>query len=339
MTWCRVAPASLVVLLALTAGCARPPATPPSAATATGDAVFKPVPKELPEVVARVNGEAIGGPELERAVRNLEAQAGQPVPPERRDEVYRKVLDELVAFRLLKQATEQRGMSVSDADVDAELARLRAQFSNEVEFLQALAGRGVSLELLKAETRAGLLVSKLLEQELGPKVSVSEKDVEAFYAKNPSQFVQPEAVRASHILIRVDPKADRAARQKARERADAVLRLARNGADFAALAREHSADTGSAAKGGDLGYFPRGQMVPAFEQAAFALKPGEVSGLVETDFGLHIIKLTDRRPSRTVPLDEARARITAFLVDQQRQQLTDAFVAGLRSKARVEILI
>src|SRR4029077_12192443 len=98
--------------------------------------------------------------------------------------------------------------------------------------------------------------------------------------------------------------ADEAAKKKARADAEAVLKQVKGGGDFAALAKQYSQDPGSAANGGDLNFFPKGQMVPAFETAAFALKPGETSGLVETPFGFHIIKLAERRPARTVPLQE-----------------------------------
>lgn len=289
-------------------------------------------------MVARVNGEEVQRGELERAVKNLEGRAGQPVPAERRSEVYRSMLDQIVSFTLLKQESRARSVTVADAEVDAQLAQMRQQFPDEQAFAKALAGQDMTIEKLKDDTRTGMQVSKMLEAELAPKISVQEKDVADFYAQNPDKFKQEESVRASHILIRADAKADAATTLRARQRADDVLKKARAGADFAALAKEHSAD-GSAAQGGDLGYFSRGQMVPPFEKAAFALKPGEISDVVQSDFGYHIIKLADRRPARTIPLSEAGGRINQYLLEQRRQQLTDEFVAGLKSKGKVEILI
>ncbi|MBI1873486.1 MAG: peptidylprolyl isomerase [Acidobacteria bacterium] len=288
--------------------------------------------------MARVNGEEVKRAELERAVKNLEGRAGQPLPAERRSEVYRNMLDQIVSFTLLKQESRARKISVADAEVDAQLAQMRQQFTDEQAFTKALAGQDLTLEKLKDDTRTGMQVSKMLETELSPKIAVQEKNVADFYAQNPDKFKQEESVRASHILIRADAKADPATKERARQRAAEVLKKAKSGADFAALAKEYSAD-GSAAQGGDLGFFGRGQMAPPFENAAFALKPGEISEVVQSDFGFHVIRLTDHRPARTVPLAEVGGRINQYLIEQRRQQLTDEFVAKLKSKGKVEILI
>lgn len=344
------APILLLALLVISwlpiAGCQKsspPPAASNSPAPAAANApqgqpAIKPVPAELPAVVARVNGEEVNRAEIERAVKNLEGRAGQPVPAERRSEVYRSMLDQIVSFTLLRQESRARKVNVPDAEVDAQLAQMRQQFPDEQSFTKALAGQAMTIEKLKDDTRTGMQVSKMLETELSPKISVQEKDVADFYAQNPDKFTQEESVRASHILIRADAKADAATKERARQRAAEVLKKARGGGDFAALAKEYSAD-GSAAQGGDLGYFPRGQMVPPFEKAAFALKPGEISEVVQSDFGFHVIKLTDRRPARKVPLSEVGGRINQYLLEQRRQQLTDEFVSKLKSQGKVEILI
>lgn len=340
---------ALVVVALVAAGCNKSPAPPnaPSGQTAgtavstpaaaPGQATAMPLPAELPAIVARVNGEGIQRADLERAVKNLEGRAG-PVPPDRRPEVYRGMLDQLVSFALLKQESQARKISVADAEIDSQLAQMRQQFPDEQTFAKAIAGQNMTIEKLKDDTRLNMQVSKMLETELSPKISVQEKDVADFYAQNPDKFKQEESVRASHILFRLGEKADAATKTRARDRAESVLKQARGGADFAALAKEHSAD-GSAAQGGDLGYFSRGQMVPPFEQAAFALEPGETSGIVESQFGFHIIRVVDRRPARTVPLAEVSGRINQYLLEQRRQQLTDEFVAKLKVKGKVEILI
>src|SRR5439155_13182507 len=158
------------------------------------------------------------------------------------------------------------------------------------------------------------------------------------YEKNPDRFKQDESVRASHILIRVDEKADAATRKKARAEIDAVLKQAKAGADFAKLAQQHSQD-GSAAQGGDLNYFSKGQMVPEFDKVAFALKPGQLSGVVTTQFGYHVIKVTDHKPGRVVPFEESSQQIKQFLTEQKKQQHSDAFIEGLKKKSKIEVLI
>jgi len=168
---------------------------------------------------------------------------------------------------------------------------------------------------------------------------VPPEQVASFYAENPDQFQQPERVRASHILIAVPPNADAAARTQARFRAESVLKEARAGKDFAALAREHSEDPGSAANGGDLGFFQRGQMVGPFNDVAFSLPAGAVSDLVETQFGYHIIKVAEKQPARTVPLEEVRPQVEQYLQNVNREKQTEAFIAALKAKGKVEIFI
>lgn len=290
-------------------------------------------------MLARVNGEIIDKAEFEEAIRAIEGRAGRPVPPEKRDEVYRDLLDQLVGFHLLAQESKARKITVADSEIDGQIGRIRQQFPTEEAFKQALAEQKVTLEKLRDEARTRMSVSKVVEAEVAPKVSVPPADISSFYEQNKERFKEPESVRASHILIRVPENADEAATNKAKTEADDLLKQARAGADFAKLATEHSQDPGSATKGGELSFFAKGQMVPEFEAAAFALKAGELSGVVKTQFGFHIIKLHERRAERIVPLTEAQAQISQYMSQMQRQEKTDAFVNQLRAKAKIEILI
>ncbi|MBP1636917.1 MAG: prsA3, partial [Acidobacteria bacterium] len=166
-----------------------------------------------------------------------------------------------------------------------------------------------------------------------------DEQLKKYYTDNPERFQQPEAVQVAHVLIRVPEKADAAARRKARAEAEQVRAAAFRGEDFAALARQHSMDQGSAARGGDLGFLARGQSVPAFEEAAFSLKPGQVSQVVETTFGFHVIKAGEHREARKVPLEEVKGEVTDYLKQQQVQEKTAALVEQLKAKGKVEILI
>ena len=330
---CRKTPAAGVQ-----AAAGQKPAATAQSAPAPPTAPVKPVPAQLPEVVARVNGEAVPKADLERMLRNMEVRVGQPIPADRRDEIVRRAVDQLVTFALLTQESRARHNQVDEKEVDTRITQLRARFPNEEAFNKALAQRGATVEQLKQDARNELYISKLMDAELANEPPVTDQAARAFYDQNPDKFKQDESIRASHILIRVDEKADAATRQKARAEIESVLAQLKKGADFAKLAQEHSQD-GSAAQGGDLNYFARGQMVPAFEQAAFALQPGQTSGIVETPFGYHIIKVTDRKPARTVPYEEVTGRIREFLAEQQKQKHADAFLAGLRKKAKIEVLI
>jgi peptidyl-prolyl cis-trans isomerase C len=311
----------------------------PAPAAQAAEAPPKPIPAELPAVIARVNGETIDKAEFEKAIKNIEGRAGQPVPPDQRDRVYRGVLDQLIAYKLLMQETKARQIDVADADVDARLASIRQQFPSEDVFKQALAQQNMTVEQLRSDAKADMQVAKMLEAEVNAKISVQPADIDAFYKQNPDKFQQGERVRASHILIRVEENADAKTKETARAKAADVLKQLKSGKDFAELAKHYSQDPGSAANGGDLGYFMQGQMVGPFEQAAFALKPGEMSEVVETPFGFHIIKAADRQAARTVPIDEVKPQIEQFLQNQQRQEKTEAFISTLKAKGKVEVLI
>ena len=298
----------------------------------------KPVPAQLPEIVARVNGEAITGTDLDDAVRAIAGRAG-PIPPDERDRVYRGVLDNMIGYRLMIQEAKTRKIIVPDADVDAQVARIRAQFPSEAQFQQALTAQKTTLEAVRNDTREGMSADKLVESEIAAKVAVKPEAVTDFYQKNQDKFQQGPRVRASHILIGIPQNADAATKQQAKAKADALLKDLKSGKDFAATAKANSQDPGSAPNGGDLGYFEPGQMVPPFEQAAFALKAGEMSEVVESQFGYHIIKVADRQDSRVVPLEEAKGQIEEFLTQQNRHAQTELFVNALKAKAKVEILI
>jgi peptidyl-prolyl cis-trans isomerase C len=299
----------------------------------------KPVPAQLPDVVARVNGEAINKADLENAVKGLEGRAGGPVPADQRDRVYRGVLDDMIAYRLLVQEVKARKIIVPESDIDAQIAQIRSQFQTDAQFQQALTMQKMTLAAVRDDARSELGVGKLVETEIAGKIAVTPEAVTDFYQKNQDKFQQGARVRASHILIAVPETADAAAKQQAKTKAEAVLKDLKGGKDFAAAAKESSQDPGSAPSGGDLGFFEQGQMVPPFEQAAFALKPGAMSELVESPFGFHIIKVAEKQDARVVPLEEAKPKIDEFLSSQNRQTQTQAFVSTLKAKAKIEILI
>jgi peptidyl-prolyl cis-trans isomerase C len=271
-------------------------------------------------------------------VRTIEARAGQPIPPDRRDEILRGALDQLITYTLLSQESKNRGIKIDEKEIEEKMGQLRAQFPTQEAFDKALKERGMTLDSLRHDARVDLSVNKLMETEVSTVPGPSDADAKGFYDKNPNNFQEQESVRASHILIRVDEKADAATKQKARAEIESVLKQVKAGGDFAKLAQEHSQD-GSAAQGGDLNYFLKGQMVPAFDKVAFELKPGQVSDIVTTQFGYHIIKVTDHKQGRTVPYEEAQGKIKEFLTGQKKQEHADAFIEGLKKKSKIEVLI
>ncbi len=333
-----------VILLLTVAACSRDTKTPsetqtPATESAAAKAPAKPLPAQLPDILARVNGETVTRMELEDSVRSLEARARGPIPPDQRDQIYRQVIEQLVGYKLLQQEVKSRKIAVTDADVDARLAEIKKQFPSEDLFMQTIISQGLTLERLKTDQRRDMAIQKLIEGAIADKVAVTPQQVEEFYKSNPDQFKQGERVRASHILIAVPEAADAAAKAQAKTKAEGILKDLKAGKDFAALAKQHSQDPGSAVNGGDLGFFQEGAMVGPFNDAAFSLKPGATSDLVETQFGFHIIKVTDKQAGRTIPLAEVRPRLEEYLSNVNKETQSEAFVKSLRAKGKVEILV
>ena len=227
-----------------------------------------------------------------------------------------------------------RNLTVTDAEIDGSVNQMRKQ-AGEERFQGALAARGLTLDQLRSDTGIELRVNKLMQTEVSKIPGPSDAEVKEFFDKNPDKF---EQVRASHILVAIPQRADEATVQKARAKAENLLKQAKSGKDFAELARKNS-DDGSKAKGGDLDYFSRGQMVPQFTEAAFALKPGEVSDIVQTQFGFHIIKVTGRRAPNAEVLTQVGGQIREYLFQQKKDEHAKQFIAELKKKAKIEVLI
>jgi len=329
---------------AVAAPAGAPAAAPAQSGPAPGGAAAappaaKPLPAQIPAVVARVNGEDVKKTELDMAIKSLEDRARSAVPAEQRDAVYRQVLDRLIGFHLLVQESKARKVIAPPWEVDSQVDQIKKQFPSEEAFKQMLQTRGVTLEQLRADTAQTIAVNLMLKNELETKIAVTEADSKKFFEENKPRFRQEDSVHASHILIKTPEQADAAARAKAKAQADDLLAQLKKGAVFADLAKQFSQDPGSAPNGGDLGFFSKGQMVPAFEQAAFALKPGETSGVVETPFGYHIIRVSETKAGRDLPYDEVKAQIDEYLKQQLRDRKSQEFVDQLKAKGKIEVFI
>ncbi len=319
---------------------------PPGAAGAPGtlsdgqpaEAPVKPVPAVLPAVVAKVNGEDIQKWELESALKQAEATAGGQVRADKRDAALRAILDELVTYHLLAQEAHGRKMDVSDTDVDAEMLKVRQTFPTEEAYKQALLLQGVTVEQLRDVTHRTMQARKFVDAEVTSKTAVQDAEVDAFYQQNLDRFRQGDMVHASHIYLKVPPDAPPAEKNQKHAAAAEILKQLQAGADFATVARENSNDA-TAANGGDLGFFGKGDVPPDFENAAFALKPGTMSSVVELQGGLHIIKVHERRGPRTAPLAEVWDDVKQFLLSGRRQTRLDQLLGQIKAKSKVQLLV
>ena len=179
------------------------------------------------------------------------------------------------------------------------------------------------------------LAFQYLQKEVISKVKVTEKDAKAYYDKNPDLFKSPEQVKARHILIQVPKEASDEDKKKQKEKADEVLKKVKAGEDFTKLAAETSDDPGTKSKGGELGFFSKGSMVPAFEQVAFSLKPGEVSELVETEFGFHVIKVDEKKEAVSEPFETIKEKVTKQVLREKQEAKVTEFVEQALKKAKV----
>jgi peptidyl-prolyl cis-trans isomerase C len=318
-------------------------ATAPGAPGAPGAAVDNtPIsPDKLPAVVAKVNGQAIKKNDLLQGGQMVQmrfAQMGRQIPPSAR--FYRQVLTELVAIILLQQDAKAQGITATDAEIQQAVAARKGSFPNEAAYQEALKKAGITEETLRQQARDQIAVQKYVQTRLAPGVNVSDQTAREFYDKNKAEMQVPERLHLRHILIQAAATASPADKQKARQKAEEVLKKAQGGEDFAKLAAQYSEDPGSKDRGGDIGLIAHGQTVPQFEAAAFALqKPNDLSPVVETRFGYHVIQLVDKQPPSTVPFDQVKERIVQGLKQQEVQKLFQARAAQLRAKGKVEIYI
>lgn len=291
---------------------------------------------------AKVNETVITQQQLQKNIeafmRANQLNYGGITQPAQYKEMERQVLDELIAQELLWQEAERRGFVATSAEVDQTLVQLRKRYPSEEAYLNELKQGGFTPESYAEDLKHRISVRHLIEETLAKQISVSEAEVHEAYEANRAQLIQPEQVHARHILIKVASDADEAATNEARAKIELALKEAKEGADFAGLARKYSQDS-TASKGGDLGFVPRGALVKPFEDAAFAMKAGEISEIVRTRFGFHIIKLEARQEARTLTQAEAAPRLRQYLGSQKLQEAVQEQVKSLRAKGNVDVKI
>jgi peptidyl-prolyl cis-trans isomerase C len=294
-------------------------------------------------VAVTVNGNSITEGEVNKIVDMQLAGIAERGPKRSPEfmEQYRKILrqdtlDALIVSRLLDEKVKEAKITVTDEEIDNRLKEIAtAQQLSVEDFKKKVQDYGQNFDDLKGQLQKGLAYQKLMETQSGGKVTVAEEDAKKFYDENQKRFEMPEQVRASHLLIRPDPNADpNQAKAAAKAKIQDLLTKVKAGGDFAQLAKENSACP-SSANGGDLGFKPRGQWELAFEKAAFELQPGQISDIVETLYGYHIIKVTERKAASLMPFEQIKDRIINQLTQRKRSELASQYVQQLRTNAKI----
>ena len=288
--------------------------------------------------VASVNGVLIPKAFLDREIRRFEQQAmsqGPMVVESQREQLNRQALDTLIDIELLYQESQRRGFEISEERIEEQVSGLQTQFGDEEGYAGALEQIGISDGELRSEFRRQLAIQEMIDKDISPATTVSEQESTEFYKNNPAFFLSPEQVRASHIIILVSPDSGEEEKSEARSRIARIREKIRAGEDFAELASQFSED-GSSAAGGDLGFFQREQMVKPFADAAFSLEIGQLSEVVTTQYGLHLIRVTDRKEESVVPYEQVQLQIFQYLQREKTMVAVEELAAELRSRAEIE---
>jgi len=288
--------------------------------------------------IAVVNGVAISGKALEQKMSEIRQQmsrGGKAVNEEQLAAMKPRAVDNLIEEELLYQESQKKEIAVDQKTLEAALTDIRGRYDSKENYLTFLKKMKLTEDAFTEKVRRLLAIRQLFTTQVDAKLQVPDEEVKAFYTDNPQHFKTPEQVRARHILIKLEADADKAAREAAMKKMAEVRKKLAGGEAFEDLAKQYS-EGPSNIKGGDLGYFGRGQMVKPFEEAAFALAIGATSDIVETQFGLHLIRVEDKKEPGTVPYEKVRERIMEHLKKQKRNQAIATYLQDLKKGAKIE---
>ena len=293
------------------------------------------------EKAAVINGTIITKNEYNRELNlfiDRMTREGRPINDSQLTNLKAEILDSLINRELLYQESQKTGIIVQPQEMTNEVTAIKQRFPSEDEFKKAMSNMNLTEATFTAQISKRLAIKKLIDKQIADKIVITAVESKHYYTANPQLFKQPGEIRASHILIKLDPAADEAQKAEAQTKIKMIQQKLRNGEDFAGLAKK-SSEGPSSVNGGDLGFFKRGQMVKPFEDAAFALEPNEVSEIVQTRFGYHIIKVVEKKPERKIGYEEIKIRLEEHLKQRKVQEEVGLYLIELRKGAEIEKLI
>lgn len=311
----------------------------PVGAAASAETAPSPKAGSDPNTAIEVEGVKLARKTLDADVKKKLDEVKAQIPPasleQAKAEIRKSLIDEFIAKTLLNNEIARKNITASDKEVDDVLNAMKGQLPPGVTFEELLKKNKLDLAKMRQEIAMTVRVNKLVEQELGGKGKVSDKERADFYNKNIDQFKQPETVHARHILITVAAGDSEKLKAEKKAKAEDLRKQLVAGADFPALAAKHS-DCPSKQNGGDLGTFARGQMVKPFEDAAFSQEKNAIGPVIQTDFGFHIIQVLERTSAKVMKLDdELRKRIGAYLENQKQQEAFANLLKRLKAAANI----
>jgi peptidyl-prolyl cis-trans isomerase C len=250
-------------------------------------------------------------------------------------EIIHQTLEELIDRELLFQESQKLGLLVEEEIVDQQYELMKRMYPDPKTFAEKLSAVNLSETEMKLQVERGLLIRRLIQEKVVSRAQTTEDESLAFYEKNKNQFKQPEMVRAQHILVSFPPNIPTGRKQEAREKLEKIKKRIKRGESFSALANKFSDDP-NGKNGGELGYFDRDKMVEPFSKAAFSLAVNEVSDVLETEYGFHLIKVLDKQPERIPAFGEIKEDITQLIVQKKIANGIKSYIKILRDKAKIK---
>jgi peptidyl-prolyl cis-trans isomerase C len=290
-------------------------------------------------VVSKVSGRPITEREVMLAIAQLASQKQVSLEQQQKRNAvfFQEALDQLTTMSLLSAQAQEQNLPVDKSVVDRQLKLLSERFASPEEFAKAMAERGLTETDLRREFEQNLGAQEMLRQAVKDVPEPTDEEISKFYADNTGKFSMPAQVHASHILLKVDPKSTPEQKEEIKKKLEGIRAdIESQKITFAEAASKYSEDTSNASKGGDLGSFPRGAMVKPFEDAAFATLPGNISPIVETRFGYHLIQVTELKPAGTATLEQAKPAITQFLSQTEKAKAARKYLEDLKAHATIE---
>ncbi len=306
----------------------------------------------IPDVVAKVNGVEIKSAPIKFQLSSSMRKGKRPFSPAEKREIVSSLVDKEIVRELVHQEGKATKVEIDSESVEKEFQGVMKPYKDKADFQKALDARGLTEDELRNSIEVDLIAKKLIDDQVRGKVKITDEDVKSYYDSNQEKFFRPESYRAHHIFISIFPpelmkttpvkelnerreELDKEAKKKIAD----ILAELKSGGDFAELAKKYSHDLGSAPNGGDLDFIYKGVFDPAFDEAVSKLKVGEVSDVVDTSYGYHIIKLGETKPAEQATFDEMKEAIQKHLFLEQAKLKVEKFVQKLRKNATIENLL
>jgi peptidyl-prolyl cis-trans isomerase C len=296
--------------------------------------------------IASVNGKPISKSQYDRRLsvfKKRAAHKGGPLNDEALMTVKNQILESLINTELLYQQSQKKGIKIDDQAINKEIEKFKKRFSDESGdekteekvYKKALKRMYVSEKEFRTEIQRALAINQLLDTNVLQKITVTDEESKKYYNHNLNLYRQPERVKISLIWIKMTPDDEESKKIQARKKIEMVQKKVKQGEDFGKLAKAYS-EGPNAQREGAWGYLKRGKTADPLRDTAFALNVGEVSGIIETQYGYHLIKVNDKKPAKTTPYEEVQPMIEKHLKKEKEKTEIQSYIENLKKSAKIK---